>query len=208
MRGCSCRAPKTFILPHDMGTRTFPHPADRDTRPIAAVRTAAFAGAPLIPTGNPLIDGVGPASWCERPDHPDLTPHGTAKIVPLRVATAYKVSAQSPDPRGYNVIAADGSVVGVVKDVWVDQTESVMRYYEIETGGQTRLIPHGFAVLRNVARGKGKELYVHALLPVHYPDIPVTASPDQITMLEEEKIMAYFGGGNLYAMPARSEPLL
>ena len=29
-----------------------------------------------------------------------------------------------------------------------------------------------------------------------------------MTKLEEDKIMAYFAGGNLYATPARAEPLL
>lgn len=200
--------PKTFLLPHGMGTRTYPNPANRDERPIAARRTAAFPGAPLIPTGNPLVDGVGPASWAERPDHPDLTPHGTAKIAPMRVATKFKISDGSPDPRGFNVVSADGRTAGVVSDVWVDQTEPMIRYYEIETDGQTRLIPSGFAKVRRAYRGRGKELYVHALLASQYADIPTTASTDQITLLEEERIMAYFGGGNLYATPARAEPKL
>jgi photosynthetic reaction center H subunit len=29
-----------------------------------------------------------------------------------------------------------------------------------------------------------------------------------VTMLEEEKIMAYYGGGTLYAVALRTEPLL
>jgi len=29
-----------------------------------------------------------------------------------------------------------------------------------------------------------------------------------VTMLEEEKIQAYYGGGMLYAEPGRTEPLL
>jgi len=29
-----------------------------------------------------------------------------------------------------------------------------------------------------------------------------------ITLLEEEKVMAYFGGGTLYADPKRAEPLI
>jgi len=37
---------------------------------------------------------------------------------------------------------------------------------------------------------------------------PTLANPDQVTMLEEEKITAYYGGGTLYATPARSEPLI
>ena len=37
---------------------------------------------------------------------------------------------------------------------------------------------------------------------------PSIASPDVVTFLEEEKIVAYFGAGYLYATPARSEPYL
>ena len=33
-------------------------------------------------------------------------------------------------------------------------------------------------------------------------------SPEEITLLEEEKIMAYFGAGTLYATPDRQEPLI
>ena len=33
-------------------------------------------------------------------------------------------------------------------------------------------------------------------------------NPDVLTMLEEEKITAYFGAGTLYAIPTRAEPLL
>ena len=31
---------------------------------------------------------------------------------------------------------------------------------------------------------------------------------DRVTLLEEEKIAAYYGAGTLYATPARQEPLL
>jgi photosynthetic reaction center H subunit len=30
----------------------------------------------------------------------------------------------------------------------------------------------------------------------------------QVTLLEEDRIAGYFGGGTLYATPARSEPLI
>jgi len=37
---------------------------------------------------------------------------------------------------------------------------------------------------------------------------PTTSNPDRVTLLEEEKITAYYGGGTLYATPQRVEPLL
>ncbi|MEO0410336.1 MAG: photosynthetic reaction center subunit H [Pseudomonadota bacterium] len=204
----SLPTPKTFKLPNGQGERTYPHPANRDTRPIAARRASGLAGAPLIPTGDPLADGVGPAAWAERPDHPDLTPHGTAKIVPMRVLPEFKVAAGDIDPRGMNVIAADNKVAGTISDVWIDQSESLIRYFEVSLGDETRLMPLHFAIRRAARGGRGKEYFVRSLLAEQFKNVPQTASPEKITMLEEEKIMGYFGGGNMYATPTRSEPLI
>ncbi|MEM8749461.1 MAG: photosynthetic reaction center subunit H [Pseudomonadota bacterium] len=204
-------SPKTFKLPHGMGERTYPNPENRDTRPIKAVRASATAGSPLIPTGNPMVDGVGPAAWAERPDHPDLTPHGTPKIQPLSVATDFAIAERDADPRGMPVIAADGQVAGEISEVWVDQTENYIRYLEVKFGRNKRLIPLHFALQREkggLLGGGPREYYVHNLTAEQFRDIPKTKAPDQITMLEEEKIMGYFGGGGLYALPGRAEPLL
>ena len=38
--------------------------------------------------------------------------------------------------------------------------------------------------------------------------VPKLKNPDQVTRLEEERIVAYFGGGTLYADARRAEPLL
>ena len=200
-------SPKTFLLPHGHGKRIFPHPSNRDTRPIAAVRTARTPGAPLVPTGNPMIDGVGPAAYCERPDYPDLTPHGTPKIQPLRVATEFRVNPSDTDPRGNPVVAADRRDVGVISDVWVDQTENYIRYFEVTFGDQVRLIPMHFA-LERARRGLGREYYVHALMSTQFADIPKTKSATEVTLLEEDMIQGYFGGGLLYAEPRRQEPIL
>jgi len=68
--------PKTFILPHGHGTRTYPNLENRDRRPVAARRSAPMDGAPIEPTGNPFLDGVGPGAYAERPDYPDLALDG------------------------------------------------------------------------------------------------------------------------------------
>jgi photosynthetic reaction center H subunit len=39
-------------------------------------------------------------------------------------------------------------------------------------------------------------------------DAPLTASPDVVTLLEEDKITAYFAGGTLYSDPANLDPIL
>ena len=41
-----------------------------------------------------------------------------------------------------------------------------------------------------------------------FAGVPVLRQPDTVTMLEEEKIMAYYGAGTLYATAQRQEPLL
>ena len=43
------------------------------------VRADRNVGSPYIPTGNPLVDAVGPASYADRADVPDLTAHGAAE---------------------------------------------------------------------------------------------------------------------------------
>ena len=79
-------SPKHFLLPHG-GMHEQPR---RPERPVAAVPTAPWPGAPLEPIGNPMIDGVGPASYAERTDEPDLGfDDRLPKIVPLRAAPEF-----------------------------------------------------------------------------------------------------------------------
>jgi photosynthetic reaction center H subunit len=49
---------------------------------------------------------------------------------------------------------------------------------------------------------------VQAVLGHQFEDVPAIKHPEQITFLEEEKVMGYFGGGTLYAEPSRAEPLV
>jgi photosynthetic reaction center H subunit len=53
-----------------------------------------------------------------------------------------------------------------------------------------------------------REVVVQSITAAQFADVPGLKHPDQITLLEEDKIMGYFGGGTLYATAARSEPLL
>ena len=57
---------------------------------LKAVPADNYNGSPIIPTGDPMKDGLGPAAWVnDRADRPDYTAHGTPKIVPLRAAKNY-----------------------------------------------------------------------------------------------------------------------
>ena len=53
-----------------------------------------------------------------------------------------------------------------------------------------------------------RRVKVNALLAEQFVNVPTLKSPDSVTMLEEEKISAYYGAGTLYATPERSEPLV
>lgn len=203
-------AKKTFNLPHGHGEVQFPNDK-RDTRPIAAERTANFAGAPLQPTGNPMIDGVGPASWAERSDIPEVAADGKNLIAPMSTAEDFSIAEGDPDPRGMSVIACDKTAAGTVSDVWVDRAEQVIRYFQVdlsaENGGRSVLLPHNFVTLGKI-RGDERVLNVRSITAAQFADVPGTASPGQVTLLEEDKIMGYYGGGTLYATPERQEPLL
>jgi len=192
--------PKTFKTEH--GEVTVPD-LNRDKRVLALEPMHRWAGAPLEPTGNPMLDGVGPGAWAERADVPDQMHEGGPKIVPLRLAPDHGVARQDIDPRGLPVKGADGAVGGTVVDLWIDKMEMMFRFIELQTtDGRHVLLPMNFA------RIKRNEVRVQSVNGAHFAAVPGTQSPDQITMLEEEKIMAYYGGGTLYADPSRAEPLV
>jgi photosynthetic reaction center H subunit len=196
--------PKTYKLAHG-GEVSAPN-KKKDARSIKAVPVAGFPGAPLEPTGDPMADGVGPAAWAERADTPDLTYEGDAKIVPLRVATDHCLEARDPDPRGMSVLGADGRAGGVIRDVWVDRSEVIIRYLEADvstpTGTRRVLVP------MNLARVKDGAVHVKSIMSHHFAQVPGLRNPDRVTLLEEDRICAFYAGGTLYADPRRQEPLL
>jgi len=196
--------PKTFKLQHG---GTFSAPNDkRSMQRLAAEPVSRALGSPLEPTGNPMLDGVGPGSYADRADVADVTYEGAIKIVPLRVAPGFGTAAKDVDPRGLKVIGADGKVGGTVTDAWVDRSEMLFRYLEVAvpvTGGTRNvLLPINFARITR------RQVGVTSIMGHHFAEVPTTKHPDQVTLLEEEKIMAYYGGGTLYAHPSRREPLI
>lgn len=198
--------PKTFTL-QDGSTVTVPNrTGGGDTRPIKAQKTVNFIGAPLQPTGNALLDCIGPSSYAQRSDTPDVTWHGAPRIVPLRADPTFAVAAEDRSPVGSTVIGADNKVAGTVRDLWIDRSEAIIRYLEVEVAGSGRrvLLPANFAVIN---QGRGR-VSVDSILAGQFADVPGTAKPDSITRLEEDRIVGYFGGGKLYATPQRAEPLL
>jgi photosynthetic reaction center H subunit len=161
-------------------------------------------GMPIDPVGDPLLAGVGAGAWAQRWDIPDMDHHGVPKIRPLALAEGCDVSENDPDPRGMTVVDAEDETVGTVRELWLDVPEMVFRYLDVELadGSRRALVPMTFA--RVTASG----VKVHALLASQYAHVPATKAADRITLLEEERISAYFGAGTLYATPGRSEPLV
>ena len=197
--------PKTYRLTHG---GTVDAPSGRvDEIDIAAEPSTQYSGAPLEPTGDPMRDAVGPASYAKRSTHPDLTLDGQPRIVPMRVATDFSIARQDPDPRGMPVYGADDLLGGTVCDVWVDRSEPQIRYLEIDTGGSAPrrvLAPIALCRIDRLRR----EVVVRAITGAQFGAVPTAAHPDQVSLREEDQISAYYGGGTLYATPERLGPVL
>jgi photosynthetic reaction center H subunit len=175
-----------------------------DTREILAKPTGPWPGAPLRPTGNGMVDGVGPGSYASRGETPDLTIDGAPRIVPMRVATDFSVAEGDPDPRGMPVIGADGYTGGLVADLWVDRSEPQIRFYEVEVGPRRVLLPVGLVRVNKLRR----RIEVQSILGGQFANVPGLANPDQVTLAEEDRIYGYYGGGLMYATKSRTEPLI
>jgi photosynthetic reaction center H subunit len=106
-----------------------------------------WQGAPLDPIGNPMVQGVGPASYVVR----------------------------------YLEVAV--TVGGVARDVLVPMT------------------------LVRINSDYG-HVVVSSVMGAQFAEAPVLANPDQITLREEDRVSAYFAGGQLYASADRLGPLL
>ena len=197
---------KVYITPH-FGNIVTPRREPEQGIPLS--NSAAFISAPLEPVGNKLLSGLGPAAYAQRLDIPDPQFFGGApRIIPLRVAPELSLAWEDADPRGMNVVGADDAIAGIVHEIWVDRTEGMMRYIEValvpSLGARTVMVPSNMADIQE-SRNRIK---VQLILGEQFADVPALRDPDLITMLEEEKISAYFGGGLLYATPARAEPLI
>jgi len=195
-------ADKTFLMPDGSKLR-LPSGQRGDRTDLALERTSKSNGSPFEPTGNPMADGVGPASWAPRQDVPELDHLGHAKIKPLSMLADFKVFA-GRDPRGLAVEAGDGEIVGRIVDMWVDVPESIVRYLTVDLNpegtGHLRLVP------LTLCRIHANRVTVRTLFGHNFPGIPVLRRNDQVTKLEEEKVCAYYAGGTLYASPKRLGP--
>jgi photosynthetic reaction center H subunit len=198
--------PKTFITGDGHEVHA---PRGEAVETVKSQQVLPWAGAPFTPTGNPLVDGVGPAAYANRVDVPEKAyDDGLPKIVPLRSAGEFFLSSEDTDPRGFEVISNDDKVVGHISDVWIDRSEYIIRYMEMarvaSLGGGTVILPSTFIRIK----AKRHEILCSFLRSDQFATVPQLKHPDTITMLEEDKLMGYFGGGQLYGKLGRVEPVL
>ncbi|AWW75541.1 photosynthetic reaction center subunit H [Erythrobacter sp. KY5] len=208
---------KVFKLPHGRGIYV-PEDVARDPVNIPAKQAFGAAGAPFVPTGDAMIDGLGPAAYANRNDYPDLTIDGALRILPIAASHGITVAEMDMNPVGLPVYAADKKKAGVVSDIWVDQSEHLIRYLEVTTNsGRKVLTPMGFCAVQGTGFLGGitplKDdqtalIDVTAIRSDQFDAVPAIATAGQITRLEEDKIQAYYGGGYMYATAERSEPWL
>ena len=197
-------APKTFLMPHGMPSVMAPRL--EVPMPMNAVPTARFPGAPFQPLGDPMLSAMGPGAYANRIDEPDLAwDDGLPKIVPLRAAPAFFLASEDPDLVGFEVYGLDNVLAGRVVDAWIDRSEVVVRYLEIELADTQRvLIPMNFLTIKARAR----RINTRFITAAQFATVPRTKTVDTVTFLEEDMIMAYYAGGVLYAVPGRAEPFL
>ncbi len=205
---------KVFQLPNGRGTYV-PEDVARDDINVPAVQAFRAAGAPFVPTGDAMVDGMGPAAWANRAKYPDLTFDGRPRIVPIAQSHELVIAPNDPQLIGYPVVAADGATAGKVTDIWVDQAEHMIRYLEVETtSGKKVLAPMPVAVVHGnsligallpIIQDEAQFVEIDAITAAQFENVPALDTPGIITRYEEDRIQAYFGGGYMYATPERSE---
>lgn len=197
--------PKTYETFNE-GFVTLPN--NRPPRKLFAEPLFFFPGAPLVPTGDPMVDAVGPASYAQRKTTPHLTFLGEALVRPLRdVSDQWSIDKNDPDPRGMVVYGADKALAGEVVDVWIDQTSMIIRYLEVALASDPAdhvMLPMAMTFIN----GPKRRISTRSVLASQFAKAPRLSHRDTITAREEDQVSAYFASGFLYATPQRSEPLI
>ena len=194
--------PKTYKL-YEGGTVTLPQEYER--RGLEVQPREYHAGAPLYPTGDAMLAGIGPGAFTLRRDTPFLLNDGTPAIKPMRVMHEHKLLDPDMDPRGRRVIGTDLEQAGVVVDFWYDDESKIVRYLEVELIGSTarRLVPIFYANIRRHA----PYIRINCCTGAQVANAPVTRHPEQITAREEDVVNGFYAGGHLYSAPFKDAVL-
>jgi photosynthetic reaction center H subunit len=196
--------PKTFLL-MDGGLAHAPH--EESLAPIAARRRRDNPGSPLVPTGDPLRDAVGPAAFAQRRPSPLVYREDKIQVLPMRALEGWRLGEGDPDPRGMTVRGADGRVAGIVTDVWIDRSVKILRYLEVEVG-QVEVRRILLPIYHTDIRRRPAEVRVKALGAARFADAPSQGDPDLVTAREEDQINAFWAGGHFYRDQRVEEPLI
>ena len=158
-------------------------------------------GAPIYPTGDPLLAGVGPGAYTLRRDEPFLMHDGSRQLAPLRDATDYHCVDPERDPRGLRMYGDDYVEVGTVTDVWIDKGSKILRYLEVALDGEPkhRLVPIFYAQFWR----KTKSFKLDCLSSTQFAKAPILRHPDIVTAREEDRINGFYAGGYMYSTPLR-----
>lgn len=99
----------------------------------------------------------------------------TREIVPLDEVHDADARKGKPDPRGWEVVAADGTKVGEVDELLVDRTSHRLRYLDVELND------------RLLVRDDGREER-HVLIPVGYARLAPDLEKVMVTNLRTEDV--------------------
>lgn len=196
--------PKLFRLPGGQG-RVYVPRFDRDAVNLPARQLEPMNGSPFIPTGDPLLDGIGPASYANRMPLPDIDVEGRLRVVPLSGDPDFYLAAKDPDPRGWRFVCSDGRTGGRVSDIWIDRSDRVIRYLAVELAEGRHVLAPFFHCSVDKSR---RVVTTDSINADQLTRVPAVETDGQITRREEDRIMGYFGGGYLYSHPSRAEPLV
>jgi len=112
-------------------------------------------------------------------------------IVPLSELDDFKIKSGDPDPRGWEVIAADGRRVGTVRELLADREALRVRYLEVElSSGRRTLLPIGTAQLDD----ETDRVLFHELTPEQLEQLP-EYDYASFTHEYEHSVVTRFGPG-------------
>jgi len=75
---------------------------------------------------------------------------------------------------------------------------------KLDDGSGTVLLPMNFLTIK----AKLRETRTNTITAAQFSDVPPTKDPQTITMIENKKIMGYYGAGLFYSTPDRTKPLM
>lgn len=186
-------AAKTF---HLLNGGTVTTPRIDPPEPLAARPLHWAPGSPITATGDPLLEGIGPAAFVLRREEPLIYGENHIQVLPMRAIRGWEVFEGATDPRGMDVVSADDVVVGRISDLWVDRSVKIMRYLEVDlmAGSRRALIPIYYADIKK----RRRRIRVKALRAKQFENVPSLREPERITAREEDRVNAYYAGAAFY----------